>query len=201
MNHSPFNRLPLLATIVFAISLAVAPPAFSQNKALDMAGLKTMLEGLGYEPEEKAYSDGSKYFRIVSKSSAIIASIDFDLISKNFLTISCGLWPLPSQEDIPSDVLWKALRKNLGLKRIRFAITARTHRFRLLARLDDKHVRPAEVRAIIEEITNVSGDTKDISNPKNWTKAANDNKAAEAKPAKKEAEVKPAEAKKAVGAN
>ncbi len=155
----------LLALTAFAFT----PRAYAEPQALDIAGLKQMLENLGYEPTEHAYASGNKYLSIKGDTAGLKWTLDFSLSDDPKLVwATINYWQLKDDQKFPYDVLLKTLAQNDGPKYMHFAYLENARQLRLVGSVINRDLTPADLRKMIDEAVKISSQTQQLWNPNEW---------------------------------
>ena len=172
------NKLPRLRFALHALALAlafcvtIAPGLRAEEAALTNETLKSLLEGLGYEPEEGHFGDtGNAYYKITRTSGGLTVSVDFNVSNPAFLWLSVDYWRLADEQQFPNQVLLDLLAENRGLKYVHFIYLANERRIRLAGNLLNRDIKPVDVRQMLDEAVAVSARTQHLWNPNNWKTA------------------------------
>lgn len=177
---------------VLLLAVLVMPTAvLAESKRLDITSLKELLVNLGYEPEEKKFDDGEKYFLIRPKVQGRTWYVTARTPSGRNMYVQMKFVKIEDTSKIPQDVAVGLLKENGNTSYSSFFLSKWGY-FYLTANIQNKDVKPAEIRKAIEEMTTLAAKTEDFWNPKRWTKqpAGNTPKAEKKEP-------KPDETKKA----
>ncbi len=169
------RRLLLLLCLLGAL----LHPGSSQASEtdLDHASLKTMVEGLGYEPKEGKF-DGSDtpYLSVRIPGSpwnydiTIFVDTDKKLVSLNSqFALYKG-----SADGIPQSALLGLLSENADLTFAQFRYTTSTKSFFLVANLRNRDITAIDLRRTIDEIVSGANRTQKFWDPKHWPKPAVD---------------------------
>ncbi|MBU2580184.1 MAG: hypothetical protein KJ622_00505 [Alphaproteobacteria bacterium] len=141
---------------------------------LDHASLKAMIEGLGYEPVEKTYSDsGAKFWELSFPRGPWTYTVAVNANSRETLwtSVEFAVYKGPP-ENIPQSALLGMLLENTNLKWSQFRYQANTHSFFLVSVLRNKTISPADLRRVIDEIVAAADRTQKLWDPKLWPKSA-----------------------------
>jgi hypothetical protein len=169
------NRLSQLRFVARALALALAlcvsmtPAIRAEEGAITHESLKSLLEGLGYEPEERHFSDtGAAFYKISTASGGLTVYVDFNVSDPAFLWLSVDYWALADDQQFPPQVPLDLLAENEGLKYTHFLYLADERRIRLAGKLLNRGIKPADVRRMLDEAVAVSARTQHLWNPNNW---------------------------------
>ena len=156
-----------------------------------------MLEGLAYEPEEKKYDTGNRFYSIIHETPQIRATVDVSVEGGDFVWVSIDFWRLKEDQAYPENVLLELLTHNFGTRYVHFLYLKGTRQMRLAGRLPNRDLTPADIKAIIEEAVDVAGRTVHLWHPERWPKEESDaapEKSGEAEPASEAPKAVPAAA-------
>lgn len=142
---------------------------------LDQASLKTMVEGLGYEPEEGKFNGtDTPYLSIRIPGSpwnydiTIYVDTDKKLVSLN---TQFAVYTGPAA-GIPQSALLGLLSENADLTFANFRYTTSNKSLFLVANLRNKDITSIDLRRTIDEIVSGANRTQKFWDPKQWPKSA-----------------------------
>ncbi|MEZ5898534.1 MAG: hypothetical protein R3D51_03475 [Hyphomicrobiaceae bacterium] len=166
---------PLIA-LLFLIGGLLHPATLQAAEGpLDHASLKTMIEGLGYEPQEGKFNDTqAQYYRIRIPGSPWNYDITIYIdASKNIVSINSEFALYKGAADlIPQSVLLGLLSDNANLTFTQFRYLQSSNSFFLLSNLRNKDVSAADLRRVIDEIVSAANRTQKLWDPKQWPQAS-----------------------------
>ena len=194
MKQKSFNcitRAWLVALVLVAFSFAPQNAFAAESGGLDQAGLKQMLENLGYEPKTKKYDSGRQYYEIKKKGGTVTLTMDLYISNNDTMIWSfTSFWPLKEGQKFPNDVLLEAMTNNNKTVYVHFSFFK--NKLTLSGSLANHNVRAVDLRKMLDEMLVVSDRTRHLWNPKYWN-----NKTAEKKPDATSAPVEKKDEKKA----
>jgi hypothetical protein len=160
------RALMFSTTVIAAVYAAklLSPTAFAQEikpNVLDAAGLKTAIEGLGYEVSilEKEAGKEKYEFKIVTADLNVPMAAEISP-SKNYIWLTVRLG------DNRSDLKWEELLKNQAkVQPCQFYITT-TNRLMFGVAIDNRAVNAAVLKRNVDMISKNVGETKAL-----WLKA------------------------------
>ncbi|MDA7948926.1 MAG: hypothetical protein MPJ78_15800 [Hyphomicrobiaceae bacterium] len=139
-------------------------------KVLDHAGLKAMLENLGYEPKERKYGSGSLYYRIEPKLNGRTWYFNVRAPKNSrYIYVQLDFGKYPSETSIPRQGLIELLKENGKTTYSSFFI-ASWGGFMLTSNLVNRNVKPVDIRRAIEEMMPLAAKTEKYWNSKKWSK-------------------------------
>ncbi|MBU2531689.1 MAG: hypothetical protein KKB37_03025 [Alphaproteobacteria bacterium] len=162
----------LVLALFFSLNFWL-PPTLTTARAdaavLTPATLKTMLEGMGFKTLDGKFSNGQPYTQMnVPKGNwqyEILANANNSEIL--FFSVDFGIYQ-GKPEDIPQSVLLGYLTENRKLNFVRFVYLADVNKFRLIASLRNRDIKPIDMRTVLSEMVDTADATQYLWDPKNW---------------------------------
>ena len=169
----------IVAGLIAALTIVAAPayPASADPVELDDAGLKQMLENMGYAPTEYAYSTGSKYFSISEGQADLSWTLDFS----QGADLVWAVIDYPQLEDgqtFPDGVLLQTLAENDGPKYWHFVYLTNSRQLRLAGNILNRDLKPSDLKTMIDEAVAISSRTQSLWDPTKWIVEASEAKSA-----------------------
>ena len=140
-------RTCAVATAAFAVGAAVTAP--QSSTALDPAGLKKLIEGLGYEVKDLNTDPGKEKFEFQTKTANFNVPVAAELSpSKNYvwLTINLGT-------NSPTKKHEQLLKENANIQPSFFYITSKNN-LMLAAPMDNREISAAILKRCLEKLIN-----------------------------------------------
>lgn len=175
-NKALVTTMKILISLLLLCACLLHPTTLrAAETTLDQASLKTMVEGLGYEPNEGKFNGtDTPYLSIRIPGSPwnydITIYVDTD---KKFVGLNTqfAVYQGPAA-DIPQSALLGLLSENADLTFANFRYTTSTKSLFLVASLRNKNISPADLRRVIDEIVSGANRTQKFWDPKHWPKSA-----------------------------
>jgi hypothetical protein len=108
------KKIAAVCACSFAASLCVLAPAYfaiaspAQAGQLDAAGLKGMIEGLGYEPKVLVSDPGKEKWEITVKRTDFTVPVALEISpSRNFIWLTCFLGDAPAESSSKNAAMLK----------------------------------------------------------------------------------------------
>lgn len=165
----------VLIAFLLLVGVLVQPlPVRAADAHLDHASLKSLIEGLGYEPVEKSFSNtGDKYWDLSFPRGPWTYNVTINANNKDSIWTSVEFAVYKGEKQgIPPSALLGMLEENNRLVWSRFRYQESTRSFFLVSTLRNKNISPADLRRVIEEIVAAADRTQTLWDPKQWPKAA-----------------------------
>lgn len=169
------------ATVAAPARLALAEPAVgnvtvsAESTKLDDESLKRMLQGMGYEPDEKPWFKGTRAFVISEKIKGWTFVLQFSLSKdKKHIWVFSHLGIVPNDCTIPADVLVELLDHNFNSTHMKFSYSKQKRQFRLEGMTLNEDVRPSVLRSMIKETLETLPKTSKLWWPEYWPEDAAD---------------------------
>lgn len=147
-----------IALIAALATLGVALPAFQATTELDHTGLKTALEGLGYELKEAKLEKGGSTYEIVEKAEGLTVPILAEISeSKRYVWLTVFLG------DPPKDVAKHTalLKHNAAIQPVFFYITG-SNKLKAGIAVDNRGITSAHLKRIVALVVDgVASTSKD----------------------------------------
>ncbi|MEM8689784.1 MAG: hypothetical protein AAGF81_20850 [Pseudomonadota bacterium] len=140
----------------------------AENGKLEHASLRVMLENLGYEPEERKFTDGLAYYDIEEPGDVRMTAKVFVSASGNILWFLVDYWALKEDQKYPHEVLLELLAENDKAAYVHFGYLPKSRRMRLNASLVNRGIKPVDLRRVINEASRLTDRTQHLWNPNEW---------------------------------
>jgi hypothetical protein len=172
-RSSAFRILVAIGVVTLGVFSSRMPVSASEA-ALDTAGLKVMLENLGYEPTGGKYNNsGQEYWRIKRAGRNVTLTMDTFVRNDGLVWVYAGYWQLKDDQKFPDHVLLEALSQNNNTGYVHFSVHP-DRKFTLSGSLANHNVRAVDMRKMLDEMLLMSDNTRHLWNPKYWKKTADD---------------------------
>jgi hypothetical protein len=153
-------RTIICSLVAFGAAL-VSPFAVTQDR-LDAAGLKGLVEGLGYELRPLNEQAGKEKWEFKVSQGGLDIPIGIELsASKNYIWLTVLVSPNVQVSSQKTELLWELLKENASIQPSQFYVSNKDSLMVAIA-VENRAVTPAVMKRVIDKLSSDVASTKDL---------------------------------------